>query len=256
MFVVEIAWQVAATTTKEQVEDGIYWMLAFWRRNGQIADEDYLFARNDDRILAYATIPELDALDEKYNNKYVREGLQTAAKWGISRPTVRIIGRSPDENPCNCGKTDSYILQSHYLTTDSPIRCGGCFGRIPLYRLPKTYHDNEEYFDLLMWAKDYRACDTLQMHCTTGERFGIRQMSLPDSSLSKEGRKIADRLTELTGKPAYYSLYRYHRRTTVAKERERRCPGCGGEWLLPEKWHYFDFRCDRCRLVSQISCAI
>ena len=37
-------------------------------------------------------------------------------------------------------------------------------------------------------------------------------------------------------------------------EKERKCPQCGGEWLLDAPIHdIFYFKCDDCRLVSNIS---
>ena len=40
----------------------------------------------------------------------------------------------------------------------------------------------------------------------------------------------------------------------IESERGRRCPGCDGAWMLDEPWHgLFDFRCDPCRLVSNIA---
>ena len=72
-------------------------------------------------------------------------------------------------------------------------------------------------------------------------------------NLSQTGVGIATRITELTGIPTYYYLYRYGGRS-LKSERERKCPGCDGEWLLVEALHeQFDFKCDHCRLVSHIS---
>lgn len=39
-------------------------------------------------------------------------------------------------------------------------------------------------------------------------------------------------------------------------ERARRCPGRGGEWSLPKTLHIFDFKCDRCQLLSNIACDV
>jgi predicted nucleic acid-binding Zn ribbon protein len=90
------------------------------------------------------------------------------------------------------------------------------------------------------------------MDCRTLERAATREMSRADSSLSKRGRAICDKVTASTGIPTYYYLYRYTA-TTMKQERARKCPSCAGEWLLEEPEHIFDFRCDRCRLVSSIS---
>lgn len=56
-----------------------------------------------------------------------------------------------------------------------------------------------------------------------------------------------------TGRPVYYYLYR-HAGASERAERVRRCPSCGGDWLLAAPLHaIFDFRCDRCRLLSNVA---
>ncbi|MBC8135173.1 MAG: DUF2310 family Zn-ribbon-containing protein [Fibrella sp.] len=90
------------------------------------------------------------------------------------------------------------------------------------------------------------------MGCKTGERFGLGEMSSPDSSLTKRGRELCEQITHRTNTPTYY-LFRHHGRSQK-RERERRCPICNGDWLLPEPlFERFDFRCDDCRLLSNIA---
>ncbi len=85
------------------------------------------------------------------------------------------------------------------------------------------------------------------------ERFGLRELSNAGSSLSRRGRAACARIAKVTGTPTYYYLMRSGGRS-LAREHERRCPGCNGRWRLEEPWHrLFDFRCDRCRLVSNIA---
>src|SRR5262249_48613682 len=143
-----------------------------------------------------------------------------------------------------------YVLFTTYLAVDSSLTCGDCFRSVPLYRIPHT--DAQSYQDILFWQSNYRACDHLQMACTTGERFGMRELSHVGSALSLEGRGVCEKITNLTGIPTYYYLYRYKGRSRTS-ETKRLCPACGGSWLLQERWHLFDFRCDRCRLVSNIA---
>lgn len=41
---------------------------------------------------------------------------------------------------------------------------------------------------------------------------------------------------------------------SAADEKARSCPSCGGEWALAAPLHeIFDFKCDSCRLVSNLS---
>jgi predicted nucleic acid-binding Zn ribbon protein len=120
-----------------------------------------------------------------------------------------------------------------------------------LYLIPHTYDD--EYYNVITWQSDYKACDSLQMGCKTGERFGSREISKIDSSLSRRGIEICNQITNLTGLPTYYYLHRYNDQKRALEEK-RKCPSCGGDWLLKESLHeLFDFKCDQCRLLSNIS---
>jgi hypothetical protein len=84
-----------------------------------------------------------------------------------------------------------------------------------------------------------------------GERFGQRQMEDVKSALSENGREVAESLEQRVNQPVFYFL---NRTTETKTERQRRCPSCGGAWLLKEPWGpYFDFRCRKCRLVSNVA---
>ena len=51
----------------------------------------------------------------------------------------------------------------------------------------------------------------------------------------------------------FYFLSKGRGRSRAA-EQARLCPGCGGDWLLEEPRHdCFDFRCESCRLLSNIA---
>ncbi|OZT82185.1 hypothetical protein CIK04_28415, partial [Vibrio sp. 03_296] len=57
----------------------------------------------------------------------------------------------------------------------------------------------------------------------------------------------------ITKVPTYYYQYRVGGHS-LAEEQARKCPKCGGEWLLDEPLHdIFYFKCDDCRIVSNIS---
>jgi predicted nucleic acid-binding Zn ribbon protein len=187
------------------------------------------------------------------------------------------------------------------LTIESPLRCGNCFGIVPLYKIPKTY-DDDEYYDIKCWEINYRARDSLQMNCRVGERFGMRQLSEYSSKLNKYGMDICKKIKKLTGKDVYYYLYNraiqkpqflnsfgnsfniktaesaailrqirqtcerterlsnksnYKYSPARSKELNRKCPSCGGEWILENRlFNRFNFKCDKCLLVSNISASL
>ena len=70
--------------------------------------------------------------------------------------------------------------------------------------------------------------------------------------LQKE-QELAKQLEAKVGVPVYYYLMK-HYGVSDKRDRQRRCPSCRGRWLLPESLHRFlDFRCERCRLVSNVA---
>ncbi|WP_408648789.1 DUF2310 family Zn-ribbon-containing protein [Tumidithrix elongata] len=230
-------------------------LLSIWYKNGQIETKRWHTVRNNQHVRVTAWLPDENALDAVHNNTYANEVLTDLPKRGFGLPVIRILGVDTQfDPPCSCPNSESLILITNYLSAISPFRCGSCFNPVALYRLPHT-HD-EEHLDVLHWASDYRACDTLQMHCTTGERFAESQLYRYDSSLSQQGKDIAAKLSTKIFKPVYYFLLK-SRGKSLNSERSRHCPSCGGTWLLEQPWHgLFDFRCDRCSLLSNIACGI
>ena len=252
MYTAEIIFELNDPSSFEKAHDIFSGYLGALRMNGQILGREFPAIKRDNSLISYVFIPDSNSLTGWFSNKYVRDSLDKCAKNHI-HPSSRIVGKEFESAPpCTCVSRDSYILYTHYIAMETPLRCGDCFGTVPLYTVPKTYHD--EYYDIICWESDYQACDTLQMHCRTGERFGLKQMEDFNSSLTKNGLEICGRISQLTGKKTYYSLYRYRNNPSMRKELARKCPSCGGEWLLEERlFNLFDFKCEKCSLLSNIS---
>lgn len=237
------------TVSAEDREDAVHWFLAALLNNGQIL-EDYQCTEDGNRYIAFASLPARDALDGKHNSEYVKKSYADLKKAGLLKPRIRIRGLV--EDACQCSKNQWFILFTDYLSTQSPLKCGKCFCAVPLYRIPHL--SGGEYLNIRHWQADYKACDTLQMHCGTDrEGFGTRQMSELDSSLSQEGIALCRAIEKATHNPTYYFLYRYEG-LDKEQEKNRKCPSCGGNWILKKQLHrLFDFRCYQCRLLSQIA---
>ena len=251
MFTAELRFDILPKTKEEDWDDAIYLLLGSLRQNGQILGKELRYVQVEGSIRSFVHLPAIDALAAVHNNKYVEKSLLALSEAALSQPTVHVFEAGAAEQR-QSEPAQSYILFTNYITIHSPLRSGVDFQPLPLYMIPPTY-DRSEYYDILAWQSDYQACDTLQMNCQTGERWATRQMSDVHSSLSVRGRKICGLITASTTLPTYYYLHRYKTHTTWKKEIKRKCPDCGGEWLLNERWHIFDFRCDDCRLVSNIS---
>ncbi len=152
----------------------------------------------------FLMLPREDSVDRRYDSEHVTKGYAWLAKVGL-RTAVEVLGEAPDSaEPCTCVDRDWLILYSNYAALESCLRCGACFGPLPLYEVPPARDMMGELHDKIMgWQSDYQACDTLQMGCATGERFGLREMSHHESSLSKRGRELCRRIEAGTGVPTY-----------------------------------------------------
>lgn len=254
MFTAELVFVLSENRDSDLAVDTIYSLLGALRMNGQILGREYPIGQRGRTYRCFVLIPESSSLDEGLANKYVKEVLRKLVEAGLEF-SYEIIGEEPESAPvCKCHAPGSYILFTHYVSLESPLRCGDCFGTVPLYKIPSTYDD--EYYDIITWTSDYQACDRLQMNCSTGERFGTQQISRFDSSLSKRGIEICKKISKVTGIKTYYYLYR---NTSLGRNAElrRKCPSCGGDWLMDNPFHdKFDFRCNKCRLLSNISWSV
>ena len=242
----------------EAMVDAAISVLAIWYKNGQVATDEWpaiIDIKIGANLKFVVSLPEWDSLESRHNNEYSDKHLATLAEHGLAQPSIDVWGFDPGTLPaCDCPRPQSYVLFTHYLTKEGPVRCGDCFHPVPLYRLKADNHG--EYLYILHWRDNYRSCDTLQMNCSVGEAFGEEQLLEHDSQLSREGRKICRAIHEKSGAPAYYYLHK-SRGKSLEEELQRRCPACGGSWMLEEKWHgKFNFKCDNCHLLSNVACSL
>jgi predicted nucleic acid-binding Zn ribbon protein len=254
LYLAQVTFSLDQEFEQEIIEDIVFSLIGSLYKNGQILGEETSIAEIKNGYRAYLYLPMPNSLDLCYSNKYGKEDLEKLNENGVSF-SVEILGECPESSPiCECKKRDYFILFTNYISLESPLRCGNCFGIVPLYLIPHTYY--EEYHDIISWQSDYKACDGLQMGCQTGNRFGMHEISKFDSSLSRRGIEICNKINSLTGTPSYYYLYRYNDKSRQFEEK-RKCSSCGGEWFLNEPLHnIFDFKCDQCRLLSNISWSV
>jgi predicted nucleic acid-binding Zn ribbon protein len=252
MQVVEVQFQ--APLIDPQTEELLDLLLSQWRQQGQVLGRELWFARQDHTYRMFLMLPRADGLDEKFNNQYARLTLEKIRAAGWQGPTVQYLESENVEN-CTC-HSSHFILYTTFVALESCLRCGDCFKPLPLYTIPNqasTPQKGALHDRIISWQSNYQCCDRLQMNCEVGERFGIGEMSRHDSKLSRQGRGICEDISLLLQRPTYYYLYRYRGRST-SQELDRTCPGCGGEWSLPQRRHHrFDFQCDRCQLLSNIA---
>ena len=255
MYTIELQFTINNTQNLDSSGDIIESFLAALRMNGQILGKEWALVYKDNRIISYVFVPEADSLNRKYSNKYVSKYYNKLNALDINI-SQKMMGKQVfSAETCKCTHIDSYILYTHFLSLESPLRCGNCFGTVPLYKILKTYDD--EYYDIKCWETNYQCCDTLQMGCYVGERFGTRELSNFKSKLTQNGLEICEKIKKLTGKNVYYYLYHYVSSPKKYIEQNRKCPSCGNEWLLDKRlFDIFDFKCDKCLLLSNISSSL
>jgi len=251
MFAVELRLDSMGRGARSARTDAVMSLTGALVRNGNLMS-DCVVAVNPKGWMVSGVAPARDAFRKANWNVFVRLRIAALGDVNLSRPHVRFLGEVPETAPaCQCTAQNGLFLFTTFLHTEPPLRCVRCYGTVPIYRLPRI--KSEEHSELLSWECNYKACDTLQMHCTVGERFGERQMADLDSSLTRSGLTVCREIERLTGQPAYYYLHRGYTRSP-SLEMKRKCPGCAGLWRLRKPLHgKFDFKCDKCRLLSNVA---
>jgi predicted nucleic acid-binding Zn ribbon protein len=242
------------TLPEERAAGAIDELVRALQRNGQILEGITIptaIVRGGYQTVA--SIPERRSLSLSLHSTRVRTAMRDLKRSGLALPRARVIGRQLDSTPvCGCRRSASLILTTNFLTSELPLRCGGCHGVVPFYRFPHTT-DYGTYEDIISWTWHYRAFDGIWIASGAGERLAYRELSEHDSKLSRWGHDLCRLIDKRSGAPTYYYLMKHYGRS-VASERKRKCPDCGGKWLLKEPWHrLYDFKCDRCRLLSNIA---
>ncbi len=251
MHTIKVSFETIKKDNAESLNDSVNLLLGAWRMNGQILGKQFLTAQSNKDLELYVDAPDVDSLSEKYNNKYVNENLAKIKEKKIT-PKIIVLGEEPESAIlCSCNKVKGFILFTTYVSLESPLKCVECFGVVPLYKIPKTA--DEEYYDIISWESNYQSCDTLQMNCVVGERFAVNQLSKYDSQLTKQGLEVCRNIGKVTGKKVFYYLYKSSAKS-YKSELLRKCPSCNGNWHLKEPLHNkFDFRCEKCNLLSNIA---
>lgn len=252
MFVAEVVFQKAdKKITDDAAGHAIYRVLSAWSWSGQILNGSWQFSTNGKRYSAFVLLAEKESLEARFNTPEVARAYDDLLVKGLRQPKVRVIGEdSIDEKMCLCEeKRSSLILYTHQFRHAPPLSCGDCFGYVPLYRLPHVP-------GIPGWEAEYQACDILQLGGTRQkeskkvERFNLRQMGQLNSALTLRGRKLCRQIQRATKTPTYYSLH-----IIYESDEHRRCPSCGKDWRLKTPFQrQFDYRCRKCRLLSNTAC--
>jgi predicted nucleic acid-binding Zn ribbon protein len=253
MFVFELRFECFADTTIEAAEKAINAFLEALRANGQILGREFAVAFNDGEFRARLLLPEKTSLANRYNSPWVKVALAglTAAK--LLAPREKFIGQDINSEASNTDTPSWQLLYTSYVHMCSPLRNGDNLLPIPLYQLPATF--NGDHKRIIKWQTEWQACDELQMAAATKAEFAaLDEITRADSDLFRRGWDLRGRIEYLTKIPTYYYLYRVGGES-LESEMNRECPRCGShDWKLEQPLlDLFHFRCEPCRIVSNLS---
>lgn len=185
MYAVKLKFESKARGATAAQTDAITSLIAALVHNGNLLAE-FLTGGASGGWTVYGTAPARDAFHKANWSESVRQRFDELPAASLKRPHIRFLGVVPETAPvCQCAKPRGFFLFTTFLDVEPPLRCIDCNGVIPLYCLPRS--PMGEHSGLLLWRSNYQACDTLQMNCSVGERYGTRQMSDLTSELSRSG---------------------------------------------------------------------
>jgi len=255
LFTAELTFECYQDTTIEAVDSAITQLIDALRYNGQILGREFPTSIDDGVFITRVVCPEEESLHPKHHSSTVEKCLQALSEAGLLAPKVRLTGmdlHSDNTDPCQQPKWQ--VLYTHYLSTCSPLRCGEHLAPIPLYKLPPAKADDHQA--LLRWQVDWSSTDELQMHGTTLQQACSDVLTDINSPLNNTGWQLAKDIEQQTNTPTYYYLYHLAdgtKKESEAQADQRRCPSCGGDWQLEDALHgIFDFKCEPCRLLSNL----
>ena len=252
MYIQEISIDIKTKGNKDELVGEFNLLMSFYRSSGQTQGRIESQYIADSKIVCLPFTLEKNSLNKKYNNYYVNRQSKKVEELCQSVLTFKTVGKGYNsyKGACKCRKSDFYILVTNYVSIDSPLTCGSCNNSVPLYKLP-VYHDYG-YMPILSWETNYISCDSLNMNCAVGERWALNQMQVLTSQLSVQGLKICRKMEGLTSVPTYYYLHNYNK--FKGDQLTRPCPNCNKKWGLKKQLHgNYDFKCDKCKIVSTLS---
>lgn len=221
-----------------------------YRYNGQVIGREFPIILVGEHFEITCVCPEQSSLDTVNSSAEVMNTLQTAHAIGLGEFQFELLGLETQSDFTDiCTTPKGYILYSTFVQSCSPVRCTEHFSPIPLYKLPKNVRKR-----LIKWQESQAACDQLQMNdLKEVEVDMINQLMDWQSELMQQAKEIAIDIEQVLNVPVYIYLYRVGGNSKQA-ELERTCPKCDSDWKLSSPlFDLFDFKCDACHLLSNIS---
>ncbi|GAA5190550.1 Zn-ribbon-containing protein [Ferrimonas gelatinilytica] len=254
MYLAEVRFECFADTTLTAVEQAINGLMEAWRNNGQVLGREFPLVQQEAEFRLRVMCPGRDSLEHRHTSSWGRHALAQLTEAKLLQPRFKLLGRDINADHCaDQAPVNWQVLYTTYVHSSSPVRDGDSFQPVPLYRLPASF--NGDHKALIKWQTEWQACDELQMAGSGAvEHAALNEIASVESVLFRRGWDLRGRLEYLTKVPTYYYLYRVGG-SSLEEERERPCPRCGSrDWALESPQHdLFAFKCEPCRLVSNLS---
>jgi len=218
----------------------------------QIINEEWHYEPIDDGLSINLFCPEEDSYKERNSTIYANQWKKRIEEELHCIFKFNYIGLAPEFGETNIPEKRNFLILK--AVPFSPLIEGKSLDQIPLYKIPFTYYDGECYNDINSWQNNYERIYGLWYNGAVGERWAQNQLQNHDSELSKQGIDCSKRIEEVTQIPTYYFLFNY-RAWGQKKDKKRKCPSCGNDWLLEGSTSndFYAFKCDDCRLISELS---
>ncbi|MFM2482473.1 Zn-ribbon-containing protein [Celerinatantimonas sp. YJH-8] len=253
MFQHRLTFECFDNTTITVAQQAIMRVLDSLRYNGQILGREFPCYFHNGSFICQVVCPEQDSLNAQYASPQVKAALKQLSDACLLRPDIKYLGEElfSDSTENNLAQVSAYILYTSFIHSCSPLRSLERFLPVPLYRIPAVANGDQR--QIIKWQEDWSACDQLQMNGFILENEAVEQLSTTGTRLFQRGWDLVRRIGYLTGKPTYLYLYRVGGHS-LEEEKNRSCPVCGHSWRLEAPLHdLFEFRCDRCLLISNLS---
>lgn len=251
MFLAELRFKIIADTQFSAAEQAIRQYIEALIFNGQVIGREFPTAWQQDAFISRIVIPEHSALQPRFHSPKGRLAEQQLQQVGLGYPQLQLLGQDLLSQPTCASLPDRLVIFTSFADTCSPVRCADSLQPVPLYWLKSTSGDHEA---LIRWQLQFQALDEIQLQeKRILDKVAENSLQQLHSQLNRMGRQLARQLGKTNNLPIYYALYSGSSKD-CSKESHKTCPSCNGNWRLSEPMaEMFDFRCDACRLVSNIA---
>jgi predicted nucleic acid-binding Zn ribbon protein len=235
-----------------QLEDIAETYLGTLYKSGQLCGE-YFLTWTRGRLNAHVLLAGRAAIAPRHHSQYGKRELKKVTDAFGGAPAWRILDDQARQRPSSWKGAPFLYLFTHAFDWASPVCRGDGKPPVPVFGLSLDFEHKEQ---LYFWQRSYYHHDNIWLGSGALEIGAYRQLADPESELAKHGRDLCRKIENATGKPTFYYLTRYWGRSNG--EEKRLCPGCGNAWRAKRlressgPFWQFDFKCDRCRLVSHL----